>query len=494
MPSFAWFRCLVLATVIASVQATFFNKLPSSTKSVAQTADRCFCELKGNVDECACSVDLVDRFNNYKIYPRLMSLLAKNYFRFFKVNLKKPCPFWADDSQCAMKSCAVQSCTEDNMPPRGILLSHNRSFATMFGPTNDPQLVRKEAEEAEEGGAAPAGQGCVEREAQELGLLNTTLTAQMSADLVKWKLHDDNQNSFCDVDDEDLQASVFVDLLLNAERYTGYKGPSPQRIWKSIYEENCFKPKRGYGPYIDSTNLGDLCLEKRAFYRAISGLHTSINIHLCAEYLHGHLVNSNPLAASEPAKWGPNIKEFQSRFDPESTNGEGPKRLRNLYFLYLLELRALAKAAPFLEQFHYYTDNAVDDAEVKAAVRDLLHHVTNFGPHFNESSMFTGGAQARKLKEEFRHHFRNITRIMDCVGCEKCRLWGKLQVQGLGTALKILFSGNLGDPAHHFDLKSMQKSRFQLSRSEIVSLLNAFGRLSNSIYQLENFRSSSTAT
>lgn len=31
---------------------------------------------------------------------------------------------------------------------------------------------------------------------------------------------------------------------------------------------------------------------------------------------------------------------------------------------------------------------------------------------------------------------------MDCVGCEKCRLWGKLQVLGLGTALKILFSVN----------------------------------------------------
>jgi hypothetical protein len=33
-----------------------------------------------------------------------------------------------------------------------------------------------------------------------------------------------------------------------------------------------------------------------------------------------------------------------------------------------------------------------------------------------------------------------ISAIMDCVGCEKCRLWGKLQVLGLGTALKILFS------------------------------------------------------
>ncbi|GAB2257521.1 hypothetical protein Droror1_Dr00023580 [Drosera rotundifolia] len=36
--------------------------------------------------------------------------------------------------------------------------------------------------------------------------------------------------------------------------------------------------------------------------------------------------------------------------------------------------------------------------------------------------------------------------LMDCVGCEKCRLWGKLQILGLGTALKILFSANgLGD-------------------------------------------------
>ena len=26
---------------------------------------------------------------------------------------------------------------------------------------------------------------------------------------------------------------------------------------------------------------------------------------------------------------------------------------------------------------------------------------------------------------------------MDCVGCDKCKLWGKLQVTGLGTALKV---------------------------------------------------------
>lgn len=33
----------------------------------------------------------------------------------------------------------------------------------------------------------------------------------------------------------------YVDLLLNPERYTGYKGPDAWKIWNSIYEENCFK-------------------------------------------------------------------------------------------------------------------------------------------------------------------------------------------------------------------------------------------------------------
>ena len=101
----------------------------------------------------------------------------------------------------------------------------------------------------------------------------------------------------------------------------------------------------------------------------------------------------------------------------------------------------------------------------------------SFKPHFNETSMFNGGRHAEKLKVEFRHHFRNVTQIMDCVGCEKCKLWGKLQIQGLGTALKILFSGTFdqADPTA-FDLASMKKTHFKLTRNEIVSLFNAFGR------------------
>jgi hypothetical protein len=41
------------------------------------------------------------------------------------------------------------------------------------------------------------------------------------------------------------------------------------------------------------------------------------------------------------------------------------------------------------------------------------------------------------VKAEFREHFKNITRVMDCVSCDKCKLWGKLQVS-LSFLNKIL--------------------------------------------------------
>nr|KAG5710696.1 hypothetical protein BaRGS_035098 [Batillaria attramentaria] len=296
-----------------------------------------------------------------------------------------------------------------------------------------------------------------------------------------WKDYDDSLDMFCEMDDEHSADLQYVDLLLNPERYTGYKGMSPHRIWRSVYEENCFKPseKLHYGP--DQDNLSNMCLEKRAFYRMISGLHTSINIHLCDQYLHPSD------SAFGPPKWGPNIKEFRQRFDPETSDGQGPQRLKNLYFAYLVELRALAKAAPYLLQAEYYTGNSAQDEDVRNAVKDLLQIIRSFPDHFDESKLFQDHSlETLKLKMEFRDHFRNISRIMDCVGCDKCRLWGKLQVLGMGTALKILFSGNSMDPGS--TVSADFKADFQLTRTEIVALFNAFGRLSSSIHSLENFR------
>ena len=50
---------------------------------------------------------------------------------------------------------------------------------------------------------------------------------------------------------------IYVNLLENPERFTGYSGTSARRVWKSISEENCF-----VGSHDDET-----CTEKRVFYR-----------------------------------------------------------------------------------------------------------------------------------------------------------------------------------------------------------------------------------
>uniref|UniRef100_A0A3B5AYS7 Endoplasmic reticulum oxidoreductase 1 beta n=1 Tax=Stegastes partitus TaxID=144197 RepID=A0A3B5AYS7_9TELE len=396
---------------------------------------RVFCcallQLTGVLDDCFCDVESIDVFNNFKIYPSIKKLTERDYFRYYKVNLKRPCPFWPDDGHCAIKDCHVEPCPEVRPQAHPHLNQSKEAFAD-------------------------------------------------------WARHDDKCH-YCAVYETSPDAE-YVDLLLNPERFTGYKGPSAWRVWNSIYEENCFKPRSVYrplNPLAPSRGEGfynwleGLCLEKRVFYRLISGLHSSINIHLCAEYLLDE--------GWGRSVWGPNVQEFRQRFDTAETKGEGTRRLKNLYFLYLIELRALYKVAPYFERaiVNLYTGNSQEDGDTKDLLLQFFNEIKAFPMHFDERSMFAGHKmEAKTLKEEFRLHFKNISRIMDCVGCSKCRLWGKLQTQGLGTALKVLFSEKeIKNLPEHSPSKG-----FQLTRQEIVALLNGFGRLSTSIHQLHNFR------
>lgn len=264
--------------------------------------------------------------------------------------------------------------------------------------------------------------------------------------------------------------------------FTGYQGRSAQRIWQTIYKENCFKSPKvskeqsSYKQLMKTKVLEETCLEERVFYRMVSGLHASINVHLAANFLKSE--KDSPLGMhSATGLWGPNLKEFVTRFSPETTNGEGEKWLRNLYFAYLVELRAIAKVAPYLRNEEFFTGIEKSDKEVRLAVNDILNVIESFPSHFDESIMFNG--VNINLKNEFREKFLNISRIMDCVGCDKCRLWGKLQTQGMGTALKILFSGKFEHNTLENNIYVTEapiKDDFKMRRSEIVALFNAFGR------------------
>ncbi len=79
----------------------------------------------------------------------------------------------------------------------------------------------------------------------------------------------------------------------------------------------------------------------------------------------------------------------------------------------------------------------------------------------------------------FPHRFRNVSRLMDCVGCDKCRLWGKLQTVGYGTAMKVLFE---------FEDDTVKGQDTHLRRTELVALVNTLDRISHSLSSLSGFR------
>jgi len=451
-------------------------------------SDQCFCKLEGQIDDCSCKVDTVDYFNNKKIHPRLASLLRKDFFRFFQYHPSKSCPFWDIQSgKCHSNYCKVKNCATTDLPPalKGEVVEtvHNKVSESKYS---------KEAQEEEKIRSCDHGSGDHNLESD---YVDDSISEEETLDLVNWRKHDEAEKGFCELDDISGSCSdcSTVDLTKNPERYTGYSGEASHRVWRAIYKENCFtspgaattkSPSFSNAFGLEENEVANLCLEKRAFFRCVSGLHASITIHLSANYP----LEKEPSAPflSKPEAWGPNIELFHSRFSPEMTGGQGPYWLKNLYFVYLLELRALAKAAPYLSRQEFFTGRKEEDKETVIAVRELLGLVGSFPDHFDETSMFNGGKQAQEMKIEFREHFKNITRVMDCVGCDKCKLWGKLQVTGLGTALKILFSGDFDKP--QIEGLPVVREDLKLTRNEIVALFNAFGRISTSIVKLEEFR------
>lgn len=81
----------------------------------------------------------------------------------------------------------------------------------------------------------------------------------------------------------------YVDLSLNPERFTGYAGPSAHRVWRTIYEENCFEQSESSLSkmsksgvvlpdtmaevlYMDGDIPQEQCLEKKVYYKVISGV------------------------------------------------------------------------------------------------------------------------------------------------------------------------------------------------------------------------------
>ncbi|KAG7563955.1 Endoplasmic reticulum oxidoreductin 1 [Arabidopsis suecica] len=179
-----------------------------------------------------------------------------------------------------------------------------------------------------------------------------------------------------------------------------FKKPFVPGLSSDVFTCQEGKPQGAVDRTIDNRVFRDLsgetCPEKKVLYKLISGLHSSISMHIAAEYL---------------------LDESRNQF-------YSPK---------------LQTACPV---------------------------------PFDEAKLWQG-QRGPELKQQIEKQFRNISALMDCVACQKCRLWEKLQVQGLGTSLKILFSAVNQDFGDHHTL--------QLQRNEVIALVNLLNHLSESV-------------
>ena len=245
-------------------------------------------------------------------------------------------------------------------------------------------------------------------------------------------------------------SSSVVNLQLNPERYTGYNG---SHIWSAIYDENCLQ--RTGSP-------SNICYEERVLYRLLSGMHAETNIHI-SRFYHA------PSKRKNRTEWEPNIDFFNRQFAGH------PERLKNLNFAFVVLLRAISRASSFLSSHPYDSADDFESTRTRALMHRLLESKildscsTVFGA-FDETLLFREQQSPWwSLKKQFKSVFHNVSRVIDCVTCEKCKLHAKVTMLGLGTALKML-------------LLPIELIPPSISRDELVALINTVGKFSSAIH------------
>lgn len=390
------------------------------------------------VDDCCCEYETVDALNRDELQPLLKELVQKPFFRYFKVRLWCDCPFWMEDGMCHSRDCSVGECKEEEVPAPLKAKKSSRS----------PQQAAAAATGASQGPDPGSADSAPRRTLEALQDAAKLAAVDRSVDRAAFTEWVEADNPWTHDDESKDEESSYVNLVLNPERYTGYKGDSARRIWQAIYQESCFQ---------DGSN--DTCRERRVFYRLISGFHTSITVHVTTSFLH------NERGGVE--NWGPHLEMFKWRV------ANFPDRLANLYFTFLFVLRAAMKASDYLSYVSYDTGNPQEDKQTAELVHALVANkrLGSACPMpFNEAELWKGD-EGPQLFNALQRHFRNISAIMDCVGCERCRLWGKLEVLGIATALKILFSEEKPDT----------KCIIALHRNEVTALINTLSRFSEAL-------------
>lgn len=469
------YLCLTASSLAATLSSSQYQSFLSNDNETFQISPRAIVS-----DACA-SYSTLEKLNR-RVKPAVDDLTKDtDFFSYYRLNLfNKKCPFWNDENgMCGNIACAVNTIDNEEDIPK---IWRASELSKLQGPSakHPGKTVQKERPKKPLQGllGENVGESCIVEYDDEC-----------------------DERDYCVPEDESASAKGdYVSLVHNPERFTGYAGDGAKMVWDAIYRENCFqKSSFPHSASLGTSSIADgpaaqdfrnvlqdaerqqivqqhsqnpsttfaqtglenegECLEKRVFYRVISGMHASISTHLCWDFLN-----------QTTGQWQPNVGCYKGRLHTH------PERISNLYFNYALLTRAIAKLGPHLQDYTFCTGDPDQDAATKAKVLAVTQGASSVPQIFDESLMFKNG-EGPSLKEDFKNRFRNVSRVMDCVGCDKCRLWGKVQTAGYGAALKVLFE---------FDNDSEDIPLLQ--RTELVALFNTYARLTSSMDALVGFR------
>ena len=247
-------------------------------------------------------------------------------------------------------------------------------------------------------------------------------------------------------EDIDPKDGAYINLLKNPEGYTGYRGA---HIWNAIFKENCF-----------SESYSNLCVEDKIFSNIFMGWLVNTNFQIGCNFRNRE-TNNTYINVSYVTK------KYLYHKD----------KIDNLLFLYSLMIKAVNKAVPLLLEYDYRSGNKTEDQMTYKYTKEIFRYELLNIDLIEESfqhiySHFEKFTNSQKISELIIR-FRNISSIIDCVTCSKCRMHAKLEVFGIATMLKIIFTS------------STEELKKSMSRNELVAFINLFAKLSKSVNNLE---------
>ena len=259
---------------------------------------------------------------------------------------------------------------------------------------------------------------------------------KFNVDVKQWLLKED-------IDPKD---GSYINLLKNPEGYTGYRGA---HIWNAIFKENCY-----------SGSYSSLCVEDKIFSKIFTGWLVNTNFQIGCNF-RNRKTNESYV----------NVSYVTNKFLYHKD------KIDYLFFLYSLMLKAANKAGPFLLQYDYSSGNRTEDEKTLKLIKDLfryeLKNMDIIEEAFQDIYIFFENFISSNHLPELIMRFRNISSIIDCVTCSKCRMHAKLEVFGIATMLKIMFAS------------STEELKKSMSRNELVSFINLFAKLCKSVSNIE---------